>query len=326
MTDYESVRSDWWALLKWHLKANGTRPNGNPQTQGRVWSEKDFAKECNVGDPDTPEHGTRTVYGWFERSNFPVPSNSHYNAIEWALFGNNRAYNAWRLDLRDAYQNAKKQKAALKCGRSTAEQLPPIQERSESNEPNDPDAFAFAVREGVLLRLKGQTLLGPNFLRSLAEHCQNKKLISEMTTPDQDIDENESLMGKLMANLVIKALRTREWTELDLYRVVHEAGHHLHGILLRKAHGLGICRKNAAGYAVDADALDSLAFTLDGHLPDQPTNSDICMAMYLSWRDVVTTAVENAPGEDKGYIDILSIFLYAVSYDNGSVRHLFITS
>ena len=110
MTDYESVRSDWWKLLNWHLKINGTRPTGNRQTRGEVWTEKEFAQACNVGDPNTPERGTRTVYDWLNTRKRQLPSR-YFNAIEKALFGDNSEYAAWQIDLRIAFKLAKEAKA-----------------------------------------------------------------------------------------------------------------------------------------------------------------------------------------------------------------------
>ena len=67
MTDYASVRSNWWALLNWHLKENGTRPDGTPDALGKVWDDSEFALACGVGDPTKPEYAARTVLNWCER-------------------------------------------------------------------------------------------------------------------------------------------------------------------------------------------------------------------------------------------------------------------
>jgi hypothetical protein len=36
---------------------------------------------------------------------------------------------------------------------------------------------------------------------------------------------------------------------------------------------------------------------------------------------VITAAIDNLPGEDKRYADMLSLFLYSITYDNGSVYY-----
>ena len=66
MTDYKSVRSDWWALLNWHLKINGTRPEGNPLEPGDLWTEENFGYACHVGDSEKPRNGARTVQYWLD--------------------------------------------------------------------------------------------------------------------------------------------------------------------------------------------------------------------------------------------------------------------
>lgn len=121
MADYGSVRSDWWELLNWHLKINGTRPTGTPQTRGPLWTEKDFAKACNVGDPKLPERGTRTVYGWVDRSKKQIPSSSYFNVIEKALFGQSPDYAVWIADLRTAFKLAKEAKSKSSKADAAAE-------------------------------------------------------------------------------------------------------------------------------------------------------------------------------------------------------------
>jgi tetratricopeptide (TPR) repeat protein len=113
MTDYESVRSDWWALLNWHLKINGTRPTGNPEVSGDAWEEDAFAAACNIGNSKEPRDAARTVQYWLDKSQATVSPN--IELIAKALFGSNPAYSAWRKDLRAAHQRAEKGKGALKA-------------------------------------------------------------------------------------------------------------------------------------------------------------------------------------------------------------------
>lgn len=317
MTSYESVRSDWWALLKWHLKINGTRPNNSPQTRSPKWTAKEFAQKCNVGA--TPEYGTRTVYDWLDKDKRQLVSNSYFNAIESALFGRNTAYDAWRLDLRAAYVRAQEEKASLKAGRLSRTQLSPIRERSDVSV--DPDALLFGIRQGVLMRINGQTLVTRRCLRDWARNCRDRTLL-DINRFDTIIGNCESTVKKLIFHLLWPALRDIEWTNEDkLLRVLDGLGYHVHGILIRKACEVGIYKKIGDDYVNDADVLYSLVCAFDRYVSDQPTDDEILVALYNSWRDVLTVAFENVPGENNtDYIDILSILIYANACDNGSVE------
>ena len=146
-----------------------------------------------------------------------------------------------------------------------------------------------------------------------------QKVNSAITDPAQDLTDNESLVGKLLAYLVIPNLRTKSWSEDELQRVVDEAGHHIHGILLKKAYEVGVFTKNGAMYFVDDDALDSQIYNFAGYLSSNTTRSDIYHNIYKSWKDVITATVESVPEQDNNYVDILSLFMYSIAYDNGSV-------
>jgi Pentapeptide repeats (8 copies) len=82
-------------LFAWHSQ-NGTRPNGSRQKKGfRRWAHKEFAN-C-IGKTDT-----RSVRAW-RRGEYPP---SDLIAIERAFFGQNRDFDHWRLDLREAFKKA----------------------------------------------------------------------------------------------------------------------------------------------------------------------------------------------------------------------------
>ena len=143
MTDYESVRSDWWALLNWHLKINGTRPEGNPLEPGDLWTEENFGYACHVGDSEKPRNGARTVQYWLDESQAIIPT-KNLKAIETALFGNNPTYAAWRLDLRTAHARASTSKKKVK---------PPIPDNGTQVSPATGRAHADLPAENVITRV-----------------------------------------------------------------------------------------------------------------------------------------------------------------------------
>jgi hypothetical protein len=100
----------------------------------------------------------------------------------------------------------------------------PVMCVEDSGKASNPEAFSLVVREGLLIRLRGRVLLHPNFLNKASQQCRNRKLISAITDPAQDLTDNESLVGKLLAYLVIPNLHTKSWSEDELQRVVDEAG------------------------------------------------------------------------------------------------------
>ena len=79
------------SLLSWHLDF-GTRPQGSPDRPGRRWGNKDFA--AALGGVHE-----RTVRNWRTGRNPPTELGS----IERELFGDNNAYDQWRIGLRAAY-------------------------------------------------------------------------------------------------------------------------------------------------------------------------------------------------------------------------------
>jgi hypothetical protein len=314
MTDYESVRSDWWALLNWHLKINGTRPNADMRELGHAWTDQEFGVACHLADPMQPRHAARTVQYWLDKRKGIVTARC--DVVEKVLFAENPAYAAWRLDLRVAHQKALERRASSSKLSSRA---PAIRERLRSDELKDQKAFSIAVREGLLMSIKGSTFLSPIFFRSLSIRCGDTRFITEMTAPDQNLSDCSSLLAKFLASLIIPALRTKNWTEDQLTPVVEEAGQNVRNILLKKAHELGLYEKQDDDYFVEPDVFHTFFYNFHGRLNEEPTKSEICVEMYRSWRDVVTLAIESKPEQDKGYIDMLSLFMYVLDYDNGSV-------
>jgi tetratricopeptide (TPR) repeat protein len=106
MKKYEAVRSNFWALVDWHL-TRGTRPDPGlgSVTPGQPWSNKKFAAACGVK--------VRTVQYWRQtNSRKPRTVPPDLAPIEREFFGTNKAYNRgrvrWREDLREAYSDAQK--------------------------------------------------------------------------------------------------------------------------------------------------------------------------------------------------------------------------
>jgi hypothetical protein len=77
-------------LLDWHLDF-GTRPNRDPEQPGSRWGNIEFANAVGTTD--------KSVRNW--RTGRVLPS--EIGSIEFVLFKKNPAYNAWRFDLRAAY-------------------------------------------------------------------------------------------------------------------------------------------------------------------------------------------------------------------------------
>jgi hypothetical protein len=87
-------------LLHWHLKVNGTRSQGTPGVPGRMWTVKEF--DCALSSGIAATSGSK-VRQWLNGRHLPAT----LDAIERELFGDNRAYDKLRADLRFAYYHDK---------------------------------------------------------------------------------------------------------------------------------------------------------------------------------------------------------------------------
>ena len=94
------------ALLDWHLN-RGTRPKGQPSRLGQQWTNKEFAGGIGLHE--------RVIRNWRTGRSRP----NELPSIERELFGNNSAYDSWRLDLRAAYDNKAKSNASVFVPRPT---------------------------------------------------------------------------------------------------------------------------------------------------------------------------------------------------------------
>jgi hypothetical protein len=87
-------------LLNFHLFVHGTRPGGTTEEASQRWRLVEFA--------DAVGTHPNVVRNWLDNKNLPV----ELLPIEPALFGDQRHYNEWRVQLRLAYHRAKEDKAA----------------------------------------------------------------------------------------------------------------------------------------------------------------------------------------------------------------------
>jgi hypothetical protein len=320
MTDYASVRSNWWALLDWHVRENGTRPDGTPDTMGDPWEDAEFALACGVGDSKNPDHASRTVQNWFDEGRAIVTRN--IKPIEKALMGKKPVYEPWRKDLREAHKNARRGRKSDKIVRMPLRRIVRMPEFEKiSDEPVDREAFAFLVRQGLLMRLKGTIFITQDFFYQLWLQCCYPELISAIISPDQELQDGELLLHKFLALLLVPAVQTDNQSVEELNTVAGEAVYHFHRLFLRKSHELGLLVPKDGKFFIDDDTVDYFADNLFTRRPDSPTKSDVYYQTYEAWKDVVGAAVERALGEDTRYTDILALFMYSISYDEGSIAH-----
>lgn len=88
-------------LLTWHLKWNGTRPDGQPGEPGIPWTDAEFAETVDLGLQAQPESKDKKVRRWRDGEN--RPDQPAIRRIEYALFGSNKAYVQWQYELHDAW-------------------------------------------------------------------------------------------------------------------------------------------------------------------------------------------------------------------------------
>jgi hypothetical protein len=84
------AEGSFYDLLRWHLFTHGTRPGGDPDQIGKVWSGKEFA--------DALKLHPRTVSNWLKEEN-PTPPQD-LASVERVIFGDSPAYAVWRISLR----------------------------------------------------------------------------------------------------------------------------------------------------------------------------------------------------------------------------------
>jgi hypothetical protein len=331
MTGYESVRRDWWALLNWHLKINGTRPGGVPGVPGNAWTDAEFAAACNVGDKENPRNAARTVQLWLDTKRRIVSRN--LLPIERALFEDNRAYTAWRRDLRNAHRDA----VAYQRDPQQLYKRLRLRSSEKSNRRNRPlnkDAFLYLVREGLLMKVRKRIVISQRLFFAAIRLCREDSFVAKILVPEPDepaAKPQQFLVGVFLGGILLRACRSKKLNKKVKQLVLEDGIHHFHELLLRKISEIGVYSIDDEDYGTDRDTLQTLLMNLIGLLSRDPSVYDVRLALYMSWRQVISSAIIDS-GQETGalgdvvfqslYVDILSLFMYAIAYDNGTVYEL----
>lgn len=189
------------ALLTWHLRWNGTRPEGQPDKPGIAWTDAEFADSVDGGLQAQPESKDKKVRRWREGKN--NPDQSAIRRIEYALFGSNAAYERWQYDLRCAWYMY----------------VPPRRKSATAQKPNErfadsPDAATIErelglrrdLLEAVAMRFghdspdaPDEVLLG--FIKEKGrEYKAIKAELADITEPDARLQEAHKLADELIAD------------------------------------------------------------------------------------------------------------------------------
>jgi hypothetical protein len=107
----------------------------------------------------------------------------------------------------------------------------------------------------------------------------------------------------------------------SLTAMVNEVLNRFVGILLEKSYELGLIAKRDS-YAISCEANANLGYLLHPMLAYNMSTEDIRFSLYEAWRNIVATAAEDLTVEDKPFVNILPLFMYAVHYDHGLVAAL----
>lgn len=98
-TIYRPPNRDAWTfgqLLSWHLFVYGTRPDGNPESPvGKIWTPKRAADALGIT--------TRTLWHWLGDKHPPFDTAT----AERVLFGDNPAYDIWRLEIQESLRTTR---------------------------------------------------------------------------------------------------------------------------------------------------------------------------------------------------------------------------
>jgi hypothetical protein len=146
-------------LLSLHL-TRGTRPGGSPDAEGVRWTVKGFAHA--VG---TTERSVRT---WRAGKNLPID----LVPIERALFGDNRAYQDFRNELRRLYRLAREATEILRQIRKQLDEQPDGAEKETSDQSlqrASRDELAAVASPAPRLTQDGRLDAGPNAVYDVPE-------------------------------------------------------------------------------------------------------------------------------------------------------------
>ena len=128
----------------------------------------------------------------------------------------NRVYDPWRRDLREAHKKAqlRKRKGSENIREPAQEPIATGEPSRASDEPRNSEALDFLVGEGLLVSKDGTIDIAPRLLHRLWIHSCDPAFISAITDPKQDLNSDECLMLKVMARLLILRSAARAFLPL----------------------------------------------------------------------------------------------------------------
>ncbi len=136
--------SSFAEALDRHLK-NGTRPDGQPDRPGKRWGIKEFAGAVGVSD--------RAVRKWLSGESDRV---NDFASIEKALFGDNPAYDAARIALRQAYDGEAPIAEPTPCASPPTKRIPIPRPTAHFL---GRDEIVTALRDALLASSEGAAIL-----------------------------------------------------------------------------------------------------------------------------------------------------------------------
>jgi hypothetical protein len=316
MTDYRSVRENFASLLRWHLKENGTRPDCSPHRPGKIWKAKEFAAACHVGDPAKPDDGARTVRYWYSATSPSVPPD--LGRIERALFGESRAYDDWRRDLRSAQKSALARRDSTHKGRTDS-----IIEQPKNNPalPQDKDAFDFLAQEG-LVDDREEIGVTPYFLHAIWLRCCSPELISSIITPPTGpvdiggyIAVGEPLVDKLLDQVVFPELPKPGSKGPEFSRLLAEARYHVHVKLRMEASHRRLINVHKNHYSISNEILDGAFAYVSENLKEIASRLELSRRILDALNDELSAHIGRRSGGDPRLVQILGLFLFAIGHD-----------
>jgi hypothetical protein len=93
-------------LLAWHLEYWGTRPTASTTVNGEPWSKAEFC--LAIYSVDHQDSARTNLHNWLGAKG--APDETRHSLIQEELFGNNVAFQRWRIDLENARKRSPKGK------------------------------------------------------------------------------------------------------------------------------------------------------------------------------------------------------------------------
>jgi hypothetical protein len=132
MSTLAPARLSFGELLDYHFK-RGTRPGGNTDHPGRMWTTQAFAHAVGYGD--------RAVRHWLNDRHLPMD----IETIERVLFGPDYThYWVWRLVLREAYRVGLRSRGRRGRGRASLKSVTTSDIVLPNNSGNESEATSTA--------------------------------------------------------------------------------------------------------------------------------------------------------------------------------------